>query len=209
VLEFYAIEAPLAQPRNAVLGQIVSSIVGVATFELFRLSPNFESIRWLGAALSCASATALMALTGTVHPPGGATAVIAVIDDNVAGLRWWLVPVVLFSCALMQTVALLLNNIQRRFPVYWWTPQETGALWKRKRQEKKAVDGECAGYASSSGGTEAADSKFSMKPEDEEAPAESVEHPKLVVTRGKVVAPNNMYLRPEEITLLQSLSQRL
>ncbi|KXH62604.1 HPP family protein [Colletotrichum nymphaeae SA-01] len=86
VLEFYSIESPLSQPRNSVFGQLLSAVVGVAICKLFQLSPHFDSIRWLGGALSCALATTVMALTKTVHPPAGATALLAVVDDGVVHL---------------------------------------------------------------------------------------------------------------------------
>lgn len=98
------------------------------------LSPNFESIRWVGGALSCGIATALMALTGTVHPPAGATALMAVADENVASMGWFLIPVVMVGCGVMLAMALLVNNIQRRFPYYWWTPEPTGEYWRARRQ---------------------------------------------------------------------------
>jgi CBS-domain-containing membrane protein len=65
-----------------------------------------------------------MALTGTVHPPAGATALLAVVDQSSVTLGWYFVPLVLLSCTLMIFVALLVNNVQRRFPVYWWSPKK-------------------------------------------------------------------------------------
>jgi hypothetical protein len=62
-----------------------------------------------------------MALTNTVHPPGGATAMLAVTDDTVLGLGWFFVPMVLVGSLLLLAAALLINNIQRRYPDYWWT----------------------------------------------------------------------------------------
>ncbi|KAJ4385902.1 hypothetical protein N0V85_007998 [Neurospora sp. IMI 360204] len=132
VLDFYAIESPLSQPRNAIGGQLVSCIVGISIAKLFALSPHFESIRWLGASLACASATAVMALTGTVHPPAGATALMAVLDEQVQELGWFLIPPVMLGCAIMLVCALLVNNIRRRFPMYWWSPEKTGKFWSGK-----------------------------------------------------------------------------
>ncbi|KAK0637480.1 HPP family-domain-containing protein, partial [Bombardia bombarda] len=125
VLDFWAIESPLAQPRNSIIGQVISTLTGVAINKLFLLSgpARYQSIRWIGGALSCASATALMALTGTVHPPGGATALMAVMSDDVADLGWFFLAPVMLGCGLMLTMALLVNNMQRRFPTYWWTPE--------------------------------------------------------------------------------------
>ena len=131
MLDFYAIESPLAQPRNAVLGQAISAVIGTAVCKLLALSPHFEAVRWLGASLACALATAAMGLTGTVHPPAGATALMAVLNDDVSSLGWFLLAPVLLGCTLMLSVALLVNNIQRRFPYYWWSPEETGSFWRR------------------------------------------------------------------------------
>lgn len=126
VLEFYAIASPFAQPRNALLSQIVASVIGVAISKLFALSPHehTHSVRWIGGALSCGISTVFMALTGTVHPPAGATALLAVVDQSSVTLGWYFVPLVLLSCTLMIFVALLVNNVQRRFPVYWWSPKK-------------------------------------------------------------------------------------
>lgn len=56
-----------------------------------------------------------MALTKTVHPPAGATALLAVVDREMLEMGWLLIPVVLLSCLLMLCIALILNNIERSF----------------------------------------------------------------------------------------------
>lgn len=101
--------------------------------EFSEVAPHFEAVRWLGASLACACATALMALTEMVHPPAGATALMAVLEPNVSELGWFLFLPLLLGCILMLRVALLVNNIQRWFPFYWWSPGETGGYWRRKR----------------------------------------------------------------------------
>ena len=87
------------------------------------MAPNDDSIRWVGGALACAIATSIMAATDNVHPPAGATALIAVVDVPSRKLGWWMIPLVLLSCVIMMGVALILNNVQRRFPMYWWSPR--------------------------------------------------------------------------------------
>lgn len=84
-----------------------------------------------------------MAFTKTVHPPAGATALLAVVDDAIIDLGWFLIPVVLLGCALMLVAALVINNIQRRFPIYWWTPEDLAAQgtrhwpwWRRRRHRR-------------------------------------------------------------------------
>ncbi|KAI0004695.1 HPP family protein [Xylariaceae sp. FL0662B] len=182
VLEFYAIDSPLAQPRNAILSQIIASVVGVSCSKLFQLSPHFESIRLFAGALSCAAVVALMGLTKTVHPPAGATALLAVADDAAVTLGWTLVLLIILGCAIMLCTALILNNIQRRFPVYWWTPEDLTGL--PSTQE---------GEPSSSG---------------EEGKA-SYEGSKLVITRSRIIVPDHMILAPEEKFMLESLCNRI
>ncbi|QKX61020.1 uncharacterized protein TRUGW13939_08166 [Talaromyces rugulosus] len=193
VLNFYAIESPLAQPRNSVLGQVISSIIGVAICKLFALSPHFESIRWLGGALACALATVLMALTKTVHPPAGATALLAVVSDDSLVLGWWLVPLILLGAVLMTVVAMVINNIQRTFPQYWWTPEDLS-------KTKPVTDSDSALNADVEGQL----SKSSLAQVEG-----SVDQEQVVITRGRVVVPDQLYLTPEEKTFLVELSDRL
>ncbi|KAI0387158.1 HPP family-domain-containing protein [Hypomontagnella monticulosa] len=198
VLEFYAIESPLAQPRNAVLGQLISSLIGVAISKLFALGPESRELTWLGGSLSCACAVAFMALTGTVHPPAGATALLAVVDKGVARLGWFLLPVVFLGCVLMQAVALLLNNIQRRFPVYWWTPGKVGHA-RQQRSDRSNSDNE------SDAGAKLEVAKTRHMEEGKIV----VEEAKVIIKRGHVSVPDDMYLSPEEKMFLEELSERL
>ncbi|KAK4224223.1 HPP family-domain-containing protein, partial [Podospora fimiseda] len=186
VLDFYAIESPLAQPRNAILGQLISSVTGILVCKLFGLAENFEGIRWVGGAFACATATALMALTGTVHPPAGATALMAVVDEDVARLGWFLLGPVMLGCGLMLVTALLVNNVQRRFPYYWWSPGEMGGYWEKKKGEKRP------------GMHPGADS--------ESARTTGLE---VVIRRGEVIIPEGITLRPEEVLWLETVGQRL
>ncbi|KAI1650129.1 HPP family protein [Daldinia loculata] len=207
VLEFYAIESPLAQPRSAVLGQFFSSLIGVTIRKLFALGPMSNEVTWVAGSLSCSCAVAFMALTGTVHPPAGATALLAVIDEGVAHLGWFLIPVVLLGCVLMQCVALFLNNIQRRFPVYWWTPAEVGRGKKQQQpQQQQIPDGKRSNRDSSS------DSGAMLKIITTRHMEEGkivIEPSRVIITRGHVAIPDDMYLSPEEKMFLEELSERL
>lgn len=187
VLNFHAIESPLAQPRNTILGQIIASIVGVGICKLFLLSPHFESIRWIGGALACAAATAIMALTKTVHPPAGSTALLAVVTDEVIPLGWWMVPMALLGAVLMVSVALIFNNIQRTFPVYWWTPEDL------TRHKPSDVESKLTPMTSSSTqGTDHGSSELL-----------------ILIRPGQVIVPDQVYMTEEEKTYLEELSGRL
>lgn len=118
VLIYGAVKSPLAQPRNLIGGHVISALIGVA---FYRLLP--ESL-YLAAPLAVATAIAAMHLTKTLHPPGGATALIAVIgSESVHGLGFFyaVMPVGL-GAVVMLVVALLVNNIpkNRSYPEFWF-----------------------------------------------------------------------------------------
>lgn len=127
ILNYSCIRVPVAQPRNSVGGQTFSAIVGVCIAKLFQLNPDFDSIQWIAGAMACACASLIMCVTNTVHPPGGATAVLAATQSNVIAMGWWYIPIVLLGSVVMQVVALLWNNILRQYPVFWWSPTEVGS----------------------------------------------------------------------------------
>ncbi|GAO13205.1 hypothetical protein UVI_02025540 [Ustilaginoidea virens] len=200
VLEFYTIEAPLAQPRNAIVGQLIATVIGIAVAKLFQLNHEFERVRWVAGALACALATALMALTKTVHPPAGATALLAVVDTTLVRIGWFLLPVVMLGCALMLGVALLVNNIQRRFPIYWWTPDNLG---RTEPILQRPTSDEVKEHAPDPQPSWARDSgpRFNS----------GLQHPQevVVIKRGVVLVPGHMYLTQEEAQLLETMSLRL
>ena len=79
---------------------------------------------WLAAALAVATSIALMHATKTLHPPGGATALIAVIGGakiHHLGYFYAVIPVGA-GALVMLAVALLVNNLapRRRYPEFWW-----------------------------------------------------------------------------------------
>lgn len=118
VLLYGTPRSPLAQPRNLVGGHVVSALVGVLCWQLLHGMPG------LAQALAVASAIALMHLTRTLHPPGGATALIATLGTpEIQRLGFWfvLMPATLGPLLLL-LVALLVNNMprERRYPEYWF-----------------------------------------------------------------------------------------
>jgi CBS-domain-containing membrane protein len=117
VLVYGAVRSPLAQPRNLVGGHVISAVVGVTAWILFHRYPS------LAAALAVATAIAAMHLTRTLHPPGGATALVAVIgSDQIHNLAYLyvLVPATIGPMLLL-LVGLLVNNMapSRRYPEVW------------------------------------------------------------------------------------------
>jgi CBS-domain-containing membrane protein len=117
VLIYGAIKSPLAQPRNLIGGHILSAVVGVASYQLF------HAHLWFASAVAVATAIAVMHATKTLHPPGGATALIAVIGgEKIHGLGYLYALMPAGGGALiMLVIALLVNNVpkNRKYPEFW------------------------------------------------------------------------------------------
>lgn len=143
-----------------------------------------------------------MGITGTVHPPAGATALLAVVDEDIAELGWFLLPVIILGCVLMQCMALLLNNIQRRFPNYWWTPEEVGQRWQQQQQDEVQTEG--GDVTDKEGGA-----RFERVRSYHIEGGNVREEPKILITKGIVHVPADMYITAEERIFLEELSERL
>ncbi len=99
-------------------GHVFSAVVGVAAYQLL------QEPLWLSAAVAVATSIAVMHATRTMHPPGGATALIAVIGSakiHELGYLYALMPAGA-GAIVMLVVALLVNNIPkgRKYPEYWY-----------------------------------------------------------------------------------------
>ena len=117
VLVYGAIKSPLAQPRNLIGGHVLSGLTGVACYHLF------GNTVWLASAMAVSLAIVVMLATKTLHPPGGATALIAVIGGTKIhnlGFLYALIPAGTGAIMLL-VIALLVNNLSksRKYPEYW------------------------------------------------------------------------------------------
>jgi CBS-domain-containing membrane protein len=118
VLAYGAIKSPLAQPRNLVGGHIISGLIGVACAQLF------GGTVWFAAAMAVSLAIVAMLATKTLHPPGGATALIAVIGGpkiHDLGFLYAIIPAGAGAMILL-IVAVIVNNLSknRKYPEYWY-----------------------------------------------------------------------------------------
>lgn len=116
-LAYGAVKSPFSQPRNLIGGHVISALIGVFCHHL--LAPSL----WAAAILAVALAAVAMMVTGTFHPPGGATALLAVIGGpqiQSLGYLYPFIPVGL-GAAVLVAVAVLVNNLcpHRRYPEYW------------------------------------------------------------------------------------------
>jgi len=235
ILEYNAIESPLAQPRNLLLGHVLSAVIGVGITKLFLYLPpdRFQDLQWLAGALAVGVASVAMSLTKTVHPPAGATALIAATSADVTDLGWWLPPLVLLASMLMLASALLLNNItNRRFPVYWWTPIDLEALHEKRKDKNGAPDDiekaskltaevraeenisvvdteaelETPGYSKASQDSDRSTPKTRLK--RHHTTCSDIEH-EIIIEKARIIVPDWLELNDWERNVLHILQGRL
>ncbi len=115
VLIYGAINSPFSQPRNLIGGHVICALVGVT---IHKLLPNEV---WLSSALAVSLSIVMMQITKTLHPPGGATALIANIGtEKIQHLGYMYVfSPVLSGVLILFLVALIFNNLtpNRRYPI--------------------------------------------------------------------------------------------
>ncbi|MEO8237191.1 MAG: HPP family protein [Flavobacterium sp.] len=114
VLVYGIIQSPFSQPRNLIGGHLVSAFIGVT---VHKLAPD---IIWIAAPLAVSLAIILMQITKTLHPPGGATALIAIIgSDKIKDLGYmYVISPVLIGVIILFLTALVFNNMtsSRTYP---------------------------------------------------------------------------------------------
>ncbi len=109
LLVFSAPSAPMAQPRNVIGGHVIAAIIGVTCYKICGLS-------WLSITLAATLAIIAMMLTDTAHPPGGATALVAIMGE--ADYSFVFTPI-LFGALILVCTAVIVNYFipGRRYPV--------------------------------------------------------------------------------------------
>jgi len=113
VLVFAVPHGKLSQPWSLFGGQLISAAIGVACYQFI---PNL----FFASGVAVGLAIAAMHVFRCVHPPGGATALVAVIgieQIHVLGYTFIVTPVLLNTVIIFLT-ALVFNNIfpWRRYP---------------------------------------------------------------------------------------------
>lgn len=106
ILLFVTPNSPLAQPWPLVGGHLIAAFVGVACAQLI-------SDPWAAAATAVALAILAMHFSHSLHPPGGAVALVAVLGGDAVhaeGYRFMLEPVGL-NVLLLLLAALVINNL--------------------------------------------------------------------------------------------------
>lgn len=116
VLLFAAPHVPFSQPWNVFGGHIISAVVGVSCAKFI---PEIH----IAAAVSVGLSITAMYYTRCIHPPGGATALAAVIGGShiqELGYMYIITPILIDTLAIL-LVAVLFNALfsWRRYPGYF------------------------------------------------------------------------------------------
>ena len=124
VLIFDSIKSPLAQPKNTFFGHIISAIIGVSYEKLFSLGDSKYYYKPIVGAFAISTSIFVMAQTNTLHPPGGATALIPIIGGpKFKALGYWYVlnPIAT-AISFLVGMAIVLNNLSsdRHYPSFWY-----------------------------------------------------------------------------------------
>lgn len=108
------------QPISVLLLSFAAATVGVTAYKAL------GSLVGLAAGLAVATTIVVLQLTHSLHPPAGATALIAVLGPaqvHQLGYEFVLTPV-LAGSAILLVVAVVVNNLSghatRHYPTFWW-----------------------------------------------------------------------------------------
>ncbi|WP_255989961.1 HPP family protein [Chitinolyticbacter albus] len=136
VIVFGLPHSPLGQPWPLVGGQVISALVGVAC-------ARYLPATWPVAGIAVGAAIVAMHYTRSLHPPGGAAALTAVIGGasvHQLGFGFALLPVGL-NALLLLAVALLANNAVRgrRYPAQRDTERATSTVTRLAEEDLVAA----------------------------------------------------------------------
>ncbi|MBC3764766.1 HPP family protein [Neptunicella marina] len=136
VLLFAVPHGQLSTPWAVLAGNVFSAIVGVTCAQYI------DNI-YIAAPLAVAVAIFVMHLSHCLHPPGGATALAAVIGGtSVHQLGYWyVITPTLINCLILLSVAIAFNNLfsWRRYPQHLMRYQEVGYHPDTRRIEMRHI----------------------------------------------------------------------
>ncbi|MBA4301481.1 MAG: HPP family protein [Cyclobacterium sp.] len=130
VLLFGMTNSPAAQPRKLIFGSIISAFIGVSVYQLFSSTDYI----WISPALAVSLSILVMQYTKTLHPPGGAIAMIANIgSEKVREMGdFYVINPVITGVLTLFVVSILINNLSKN-RLY---PYQEGNIREMKYLEK-------------------------------------------------------------------------
>lgn len=130
VLLFGMTNSPASQPRKLILGSLISAFIGVSVYKLFASTAYI----WISPALAVSLSILAMQYTKTLHPPGGAIALIANIgSEEVRQMGYFYVinPVMTGILTLFLSSVLINNLSKNRLYPYWDVNIRELSYWEK------------------------------------------------------------------------------
>jgi CBS-domain-containing membrane protein len=105
VLVFGVPDSPLAQPKNVILGHLITAFIGVVFVQYVGVTP-------FTLALATGLGVSAMLLSKTTHPPAGANPILIMLS----GQSWgFLITPVLIGAVVIVLVGKALNMLQNKY----------------------------------------------------------------------------------------------
>lgn len=105
VLVFGVPDSPLAQPKNVILGHLITAFIGVVFVQYVGVTP-------LTLALATGLGVSAMLLSKTTHPPAGANPILIMLS----GQSWgFLITPVLIGAVVIVLVGKALSMLQNKY----------------------------------------------------------------------------------------------
>ncbi|KMT22849.1 HPP family protein [Clostridium cylindrosporum] len=111
-------KSPFARPQNVICGHVLAAITGIVMYKVF-------GITWWSLALTVTIANGIMIITNTIHPPAGATSLIAILTK---ASPIFIIKPVLVGTIILVVWAILMNKIHDKIKNH-----------RNKVEEEKAV----------------------------------------------------------------------
>jgi CBS-domain-containing membrane protein len=110
LLIFGAHNGPFSQPRHIIGGHLIATLAALIIWNIF--DGSFFII-----GITLAVVIILMVLTGTIHPPAAASAIVAINS----GAGWGFIACMIICSIFLVIISLFYNNLfqSRRYPKYW------------------------------------------------------------------------------------------
>jgi len=120
VLIYGAPNAKFSRPKNVFFGHLISAIIGVTITMVFHGLGILTDMKWVACAIAVSLAIIAMMVTGTVHPPGGATA-LTCVHSGFCTFDYVIRPIML-GIIIMMIVATIANDIKGLFEEHDHSP---------------------------------------------------------------------------------------
>ncbi len=113
VLIYGAPKAAFSQPKNVFFGHLFSAVIGISIALVFEQAGLLQEYVWTAAGIAVSTAIIAMMLTGTIHPPGGATALTCVISGFTSFI--YVVRPVMLGVVILMIAAYCADYLKERF----------------------------------------------------------------------------------------------